>query len=109
MSPTDGMDPEGQAGPRTAVECATPAFERVGVAATATLVPSLLLVHGLAALFHTEPGISPAAVAVSCTVIAVGLVHALVQWRSPRVPAWAWVVTPLAAAFLLAALRRRYP
>ncbi len=76
---------------------------RTGVAATATVVPSLLLVHGLAAILHTQPGISPGAVAVSCTVIAVGLVHALVQWRIPRVPAWGWVVTPLAAAFLLAA------
>jgi hypothetical protein len=98
------MNPEDQAVPEAAVECTTPVFERVGVACTATLVPSLLLVHGLAALLHTEPGISPAAVAVSFAVIAVGLVHAVVQWRFPRVPAWAWVVTPIAAALLLAAI-----
>ncbi len=103
MSPTKGMNPEDQAGPGAALECTTPAFERVGVACTATLVPSLLLVHGLAALLHTEPGISPGAVTISCTVIAVGLVHAIVQWRLPRVPAWGWVVTPVVAACLLAA------
>ncbi len=103
MSPTKEMNPEDLAGPRAAVECTTPAFERVGVACTATLVPSLLLVHGLAALLHTQPGISPTAVAVSFTVIAVGLVHALVQLRFPRVPAWGWVVTPIAVACLLAA------
>lgn len=87
------------------MKCTTTAFERVGVACTATLVPSLLLVHGLAALLHTEPGISPAAVAISFTVIAVGLVHAMVQWRFPRVPAWGWVVTPVVAALLLAATK----
>ncbi len=102
MSPTAGVNPEDRVGQKAVVECTTPGLERIGVAAAATLVPSLLLVHGLAALLHTEPGISPGAAAVSCTVIAVGLVHALVRWRLPRVPAWGWVVTPLAAASVLA-------
>ena len=56
MSPTMEMNPEDQAGPGAAVECTTPAFERVGVACTATLVPSLLLVHGLAALSSSDRG-----------------------------------------------------
>jgi len=84
-------------------ESSRPAFERVGVAATATLIPSLLLVHGLAALLHVEQGKSPGAVAVSWAVVAVGLVHALVQWRWARVPMWGWIVTPTAAALWLTA------
>jgi hypothetical protein len=98
------MNPVDQTGSRSVVKPTMPGFERIGVAATATLVPSLLLVHALASLLHTEPGISPAAVVVSYTVIAIGLVHALVQWRLPRVPAWGWIVTPLAAASVLAAI-----
>jgi hypothetical protein len=101
MPLTKGINLEDQVGPGATVERTTPTFESVGIACTATLVPSLLLVHGLAALLHTEHGISPAAVAVSFTVIAVGLVHALIQWRFSVVPVWCWIVTPVVAAVLL--------
>jgi hypothetical protein len=88
------------------VESTTPAFERIGVAATATVVPSLILVHGLAALLHAESGISPDAVAVSSAVIALGLAHAFIQWKWPRVPAWCWIIVPVTGAFLLGATTR---
>lgn len=100
------MTPGNRAEHETAAGSTPSALPRVGIAAVATLVPSLLLVHGIAALIHVAPGISPAAVAVSCTVIVVGLVHALVQWRRPKVPVWGWIITPLAAAFLLAVITR---
>ena len=75
-----------------------PGFERVGVACVATVVPSLLLVHALASLLHFSPGISPGAFAVSISVIVTGAVHAFVQWRFPRMPAWGWVVSSVVAA-----------
>jgi len=77
------------------------ALERVYVAATATLVPVLLVVHGLAAVLHVVPGISPGAVAVTGGVVFVGVVHALVQRFRPSLPMWTWLVAPATTALAL--------
>ena len=76
--------------------------ERVGVSAIATVVPSLLLVHAVAAALHWREGISPGAVLVSTAIVGIAIVHALIGWLRPSVPAWGWSTVPIAAGVGLA-------
>ena len=84
-------------GPGTVAESA---FERVGIAAAASVVPALMIVHAVNAAIPSQSG--PHAKALSIAIGVIALVHAVIQWRRAAMPIWSWAFAPSIVAALLA-------